>query len=91
MSEKIVEAVAKALAQADGFHPDAVSNDEDSVPAWSLYMDMARAAIEAYEAAAAAWQEMHDQRVIWEAVERMKINPPDTPLMDALKSGRLYK
>lgn len=51
MSEKTIEAVAKALARADGFHPDAVSNDEDSVPAWTLYVEMARAAIKAYEAA----------------------------------------
>lgn len=49
MSEEIVEAVAKAMAQADGFHAEAVSNDEDSVPAWSLYIAMARAGIEEYE------------------------------------------
>jgi hypothetical protein len=43
----MVERVARALAVADGMHPEAVSNDEDQVPVWTLYVDDARAAIEA--------------------------------------------
>jgi hypothetical protein len=43
----LVERVARALSVADGMHPEAVSNDEDQVPAWTLYVDDARAAIEA--------------------------------------------
>jgi hypothetical protein len=46
MSE-MVERVAKALSIADGNHPDACSNDEDSQPIWHLYTADARAAIEA--------------------------------------------
>lgn len=43
----MVERVARALSVADGMHPEAVSNDEDQVPAWTLYIQDARAAIEA--------------------------------------------
>lgn len=43
----MIERVARALAQADGFHADAKSNDSDEVPAWHLYREMARAAIQA--------------------------------------------
>ena len=46
MSE-MIERVARALAIADGMHPEAVSNGEDAVPVWTLYVDDARAAIEA--------------------------------------------
>lgn len=49
MSE-MIERVAKALSIADGNHPDACSNDEDEIPAWTLYVDDARAAIEAIKA-----------------------------------------
>lgn len=47
MMDDMVERVARALAAADGMHPEAVSNDEDQVPGWTLYVDDARAAIEA--------------------------------------------
>lgn len=50
--------------------------------------EIALAAIEAYEKATLQ-QDDRDRRIIWEAVERMKINPPDTPLMDAIKSGSI--
>ncbi len=43
----MVERVARALSIADGMHPDAESNDEDSTPAWTLYVGDAKAAIEA--------------------------------------------
>lgn len=43
----MVEKLARALAQADGFHPEAVSNDCDSQPAWKLYVSQSRAALEA--------------------------------------------
>ena len=43
----MVERVARALAVADGMHPEAASNDDDEIPAWTLYVDGARAAIEA--------------------------------------------
>lgn len=43
----MIERVAKALSIADGNHPDACSNDEDEIPYWTLYVKMARAAIEA--------------------------------------------
>ena len=45
----VTERVARALAAADGFHPDAVSNDEDEVPAWKLYVKVAVSAIEAMD------------------------------------------
>lgn len=44
---EMVERVARALSVADGMHPDAVSNDEDEVPVWKLYVKDAKAAIEA--------------------------------------------
>ena len=47
MSESMVERVARAMSVADGFHPEAVSNDEDGEPAWKIYEGMARSAIEA--------------------------------------------
>lgn len=43
----MVEWVARALSIADGMHPEAASNDDDEQPAWTLYVDMAKAAIEA--------------------------------------------
>lgn len=46
MSE-MIERVAKALAVADGMHPEATSNDEDETPIWELYVISARSAIEA--------------------------------------------
>jgi hypothetical protein len=42
-----VEEVARALSIADGMHPDAESNDEDSTPAWTLYVESAKAAFAA--------------------------------------------
>lgn len=42
-----VEEVARALSVADGMHPEAASNDDESTPAWTLYVGMARAAIAA--------------------------------------------
>lgn len=41
-AKKAEEALAKATSIADGFHREAVSNDEDSVPAWKLYADEAK-------------------------------------------------
>lgn len=43
----MVARVAKALSTADGMHPEAASNDDDEQPAWTLYVVMAKAAIEA--------------------------------------------
>lgn len=43
----LVERVARALCQNAGFLPDAVSNDEDETPHWTLYASDARVAIEA--------------------------------------------
>jgi len=42
----MVERVARALSIADGMHPEAASNDGDETPAWTLYVGLARAAIE---------------------------------------------
>jgi hypothetical protein len=42
----MVERVARALSVADGMHPQAASNDADEQPAWTLYVGMAKAAIE---------------------------------------------
>lgn len=42
----MIERVAKALSVADGMHPQAASNDDDEQPAWTLYVGMAKAAIE---------------------------------------------
>lgn len=84
MSEKTVEAVAMAMAQKDA--EDEGLKFPTSPTAYRTYMGLARAAIEAYERET-AHQDMHDQRVTWEAVERMKFTPTDTPLMDAIKRG----
>lgn len=46
MSE-MVERVARVLSIADGNHPEACSNDGEETPAWTLYVDDARTAIEA--------------------------------------------
>lgn len=43
---EMIERVARALAMADGMHPQAASNDADEQPAWTLYVGMAKAAIE---------------------------------------------
>lgn len=43
----MIEKVARALSVADGNHADACSNDEDETPAWTLYTNSAKAAIEA--------------------------------------------
>lgn len=45
MTESMVEKVARALSVADGFHPEATSNDSEEQPAWTLYVAMAKAAI----------------------------------------------
>lgn len=42
-----LERVARALAIADGMHREAVSNDEEEIPIWTLYVEDARAAIAA--------------------------------------------
>lgn len=44
---EMIERVAVALSVADGFHPEATSNDGEDQPAWTLYVAMAKAAIEA--------------------------------------------
>lgn len=49
MTETRVERVARALSVADGMHPEAVSNDEDQTPVWTLYVDDARVAIDAMD------------------------------------------
>ena len=41
------ERIARAIAKADGMHPEAVSNDEDEVPVWTLYLDTADAVLAA--------------------------------------------
>lgn len=41
------ENIAKLLASCDGMHPDAVSNDEDEMPIWTTYLDVADSVLEA--------------------------------------------
>lgn len=41
------EKIAKALAHCDGMHPDAVSNDEEELPIWTTYLDVADAVLDA--------------------------------------------
>jgi len=58
---KMIERVARAMASADGMHPDTVSNDEDQVPIWKAYASLSSSAIEAMmeptEAMAEAFRE----------------------------------
>lgn len=64
MTESLVERVARALSIADGMHPEACSNDEDEIPAWTLYVDDARAAIAAMREHFKQQPEYH-----WAAIE----------------------
>lgn len=75
----MVDRVAKALSIADGMHPDACSNDEAEIPMWTLYVDDARAAIEAMreptkamldelDLANRGWGTTDHSREIWQSV-----------------------
>jgi hypothetical protein len=73
MSE-MVDRVAKVLSIAAGNHPEACSNDGEEIPMWTLYVDDARAAIEAMrepteDMTKAAWDDGIDQPLqAWHAM-----------------------